>query len=307
MAASAVFWSAVFAFVLVLPRASAWTLLWRNETTPSEIITGQSERNCTRIWHQEGEQFSFDPEGPWCLKFYSDPQCQRNNGITCEGHIWRQIASQNISAFNVYAMPPESRTVFGLTSTSETPTLSSTSTSTAIETPSPTAPEAEQTPTAETSSDTSGTEDDLSGGAIAGIVIGVFVAVAFLCGACFYLGRRTGRKAAAAAAAAAASTAPTAPTDSSLAPRPGTNTDPASGDLSSSAGVHSPPPHSVAAELPKPPALETTEYSPPPVAFIQPPNGVRIIELPGQDRGAELSNTRQVQELEGRGMEKSAR
>ncbi|KAL2817683.1 hypothetical protein BDW59DRAFT_152484 [Aspergillus cavernicola] len=290
MARFPTFWSAYLALVLVLPWASAWTVLWRNETISAEVIDGQSEQNCTQIWHQEGEQFSFDPEGPWCLKFYRDPNCESSNGISCDGRFWRQVASQNLSAFNVYAMPPASRTSFGFVSTSATPTADSSTTTT--ETLTPTAPSADETPAAEASSG----EDDseLSGGAIAGIAIGVVVAVAFLCAACFYLGRRSGRKAAAAARAAPLSN-PSPPDQ----PNTSTNsTSPPSPPPSTTPTVNGPLP--VVAELPKPPMVETplSIYSPAPITYIQPPNGVRMVELQGQNAGVELSNTRQIQELQ---------
>ncbi|KAL4913309.1 hypothetical protein BDW62DRAFT_192781 [Aspergillus aurantiobrunneus] len=284
------------AAALVLPGTSAWTLVWRNETTRSEVEDGQSAQNCTQIWHQEDEQFSWDPEGPWCLKFYSDPTCEHSNGITCEGYLWRQSASQNISGFSVYPMPPASVTAFGFASTSATPTLTAT--------PTPTDSGAEETPISEP---ISGNDTGLSSGAIAGIVVGVCVSVAFLCAVLFYLGRRAGRKAAAAAAAAPASdSSPPAQTNTTTGP-----SSPPSENPSSSPTMVAPGP--MVAELPKTPAVET-EYMPPPVTYIQPPNGLRMMELPGQDGGAELSNTRQVQEmantrqiqeLEGHAMEKS--
>ncbi|KAL4819536.1 hypothetical protein BDW67DRAFT_132840 [Aspergillus spinulosporus] len=300
------FWPRYFASVLLAPRAVAWTLLWRNETTPSSIEDGQSAQNCTQIWHEEGKQFSWDPEGPWCLKFYSDPNCEYSNGISCEGRLWKQQATQNISAFSVYPMPDASVTAFGFASSTATPTTTTTTT-----TSTPTDANAEQTPVAETVSGGSG---KLSAGAIAGIAVGASVAVALLCAVFFYLGRRSrrSRRKAAAAAAAVASSLPK-PDSPSAAPLNTSNStnpsSPPSDDVSSSATLAAS--GTMIAELPKPPMVEVQHV--PPADYTQPPNGTRMVELPGQTPEVELSNThqvqemsvsRQIQELEGHGTEK---
>ncbi|KAL2796567.1 hypothetical protein BJX66DRAFT_133136 [Aspergillus keveii] len=319
MARLSTLWLASLALTSI-PGITAWTLVWRNETTSAEVIDGQDEQDCTQIWHEEGEEFSFDPEGPFCVKFYHDAQCDRSNGIDCSGRMWKQDASQNISAFIVSSMPPASMTAAGFTSDTPTPTPTPTSTTTTTQTSSP-------TPTADAAEeDASSGDNDFSGGAIAGIVIGVLIAVALLCAASFYLGRRTGKKAAtaagaAAAAAAAGGTTSTStsqpPTDPSPPSRSNTHTTmtqipppaPSSTSPSTSVPIYTPPDM---AELPKPPVFETIPPYSQPQGYTQPPNGVRMVELPGQESGAELSSSRQVQEmgnrqiqeLEGRGMEK---
>ncbi|KAL5003071.1 hypothetical protein BDV10DRAFT_65608 [Aspergillus recurvatus] len=302
-------WSAYLSSLLLLPRARAWTLIWRNGTTRSSVEDGQSAQNCTQIWHQKDEEFSWDPEGPWCLKFYSDPTCENSNGITCEGYRWKQPASQNISAFSVYPMPPSSVTAFGFASSAAVPTTASTVT------PTPTDTDADETetPVAEAVS-SDGDNSKLSAGAIAGIAVGAVFAVALLCAAFFYLGRRSRRKAANAAAAAATAlprsdspSASAAPLDTSSSMNPSSSP---SNDVSSSPVLAVPGP--MIAELPKPPTVEIQRV-PPPADQAHPPNGTRMIELPGQILEVELSNSRQVQEmdisrqiqeLEGHGMEK---
>ncbi|KAL4754348.1 hypothetical protein BDW72DRAFT_166706 [Aspergillus terricola var. indicus] len=298
------FWLRYLASLLLVPRVVAWTLVWRNGTTPSSVEDGQSAQNCTQIWHEENREFSWDPEGPWCLKFYSDPICEFSNGITCEGYLWKKQATQNISAFSVYPMPPSSVTAFGFASSSTAiPTTTTTTT------PMPTDANAEETPVVEAVSHGNG---KLSAGAIAGIAVGASIAVALLCAAFFYLGRRSRRKAAAAAAAAAATSLPrsdspsTAPLNTSSSTNPSS---PPSDDLSSSPTLAAA--GTMIAELPKPPMVEIQHVPPP--DYIQPPNGTRMIELPGQTPEVELSNThqvqemsvsRQIQELEGHSIEK---
>ncbi|KAL4940056.1 hypothetical protein BDV06DRAFT_230674 [Aspergillus oleicola] len=278
MAQFSIFWPAYLVLALLLPQSSAWTFLWRNETTNAHIENGQSAQNCTQAWHQEGKQFSWDPEGTWCLKLYSDAKCGHTNGIACEPYIWRKDASQNISAFLVYPMPPSSITAFGLDeTTSVTPTATPMTTATST----PTDAEAEDTATSEAGS---GDHGGLSGGAIAGIVVGAVAAAAVLCAVFFFLGLRIRKRAAAAAA------------DSSDL---NTRTDPSSPhpeNPSSNAMLFQTGP--MVAELPKPPFVET-QYVPDQANHTQPPNGVRMMELPGHDPGHELSNSAQVQEMVG--------
>ncbi|KAL4928776.1 uncharacterized protein BDV17DRAFT_263560 [Aspergillus undulatus] len=273
MAPFATFWSACLVLALVLPQTSAWTFLWRNETTNARVENGDSARNCTQAWHEAGKQFSWDPEGAWCIKLFSDAVCENSNGIACEPYLWRKDASQNISAFLVYPMPPSSITAFGLDSTSAIPTATPASTTT------PTNTDVEQTPTTEPDSSN---DSSLSGGAIAGIVIGAVGAVAILCVAFFVLGLRARKKAAAAAATEAGTS-----TDPSSPP----SEHPSSNATLFDTGL-------MVAELPKPATVET-QYVPDQVTHNQPPNGVRMMELPGHDPGAELSNTTQLQEMVG--------
>ncbi|KAL4807877.1 hypothetical protein BDV18DRAFT_159087 [Aspergillus unguis] len=273
-------------FVLLPLGASAWTFLWRNESTTSSVEDGQSAQNCTQVWHQEDEGFSWDPEGPWCIKLYSDAICAHSNGISCEGYLWRQVASQNISAFSVYPMPPASVTAFGFASSSSTPTPTPTPTTTSTDSGT------DNTPTAEPVSSKDG---GLSHGAIAGIVVGAVAALALLCAAFFFLGRRTARKIAAAAAAAAAKASDAPRSDSSAVPA-SSNTNPSSPpseNLSSSPTLRGSAPMPRIAELPKPATVVERED------HGQPPNGTAVIELPGPIPGGELSNSREVQEMAG--------
>ncbi|KAL4966197.1 uncharacterized protein BDV14DRAFT_171713 [Aspergillus stella-maris] len=285
MARSSPLWLVYLAVTLFSPRTLAWTFLWRNETTNAHIENGQSAQNCTQAWHQEGEQFSWDPEGTWCLKLYSDAKCEHTNGIACEPYLWRKDASQNISAFLVYPMPPSSITAFGLdsiTSATSTPTPSPTTASTTT----PTDASAEETPTGQADSNDDG---GLSGGAIAGIVVGAVAAVAILCVAFFFLGLRNRKKAAAAAAAAASAESG----DSNTGNNPSSLH---SENPSSNATLFDTGP--MVAELPKSSFVQT-HYVSEQANHIQPPNGRRMMELPGNEPGHELSNSAQVQEMLG--------
>ncbi|KAE8345493.1 hypothetical protein BDV24DRAFT_159357 [Aspergillus arachidicola] len=260
MARLSIFYLAYLALTF-LSCANAWTLTWRNETG-AQIVDGDAVQNCTRIYHRKGEEFAFNPEGKWCLKFWDDSTCETQIGKTCEGRRWQQIASRNISAFNVYAMPPADISANGMASTS---TTSTSSTSSTIATTSSATTGVATTETAQSGNDDSG--HLLSGGAIAGIVIGAVAGVAILAGLFFFWGRRK-RNAAAPAA-----------TDTSPAPGPDDRTLPEAVDPS------------------KPAMSETQTQVSSASPYGYPATGAKTVELPGEKVGAELSTSRQLVEM----------
>ncbi|KNG83562.1 hypothetical protein ANOM_009541 [Aspergillus nomiae NRRL 13137] len=256
MARLSIFCLAYFTLTL-LSGANAWTLTWRNDTG-AQIVDGDSIRNCTRIYHEKGQEFAFNPEGEWCLKFWEEPTCQTQIGKTCEGRRWQQIASRNISAFNVYVMPPADISANGMatstSSTSSTTTTTSSASTSAVATET-TQPGGDEPPSS-----------SLSGGAIAGIVIGAVAGVAILAALFFFWGRRK-RNAAA-----------PAPTDTTPAP-----------------GPEQPLPEAV--DPPKPAMSETQTQVSSVSPYGYPVAGGQTVELPGEKVGAELSNSRQLVEM----------
>ncbi|GAB1207570.1 hypothetical protein APSETT445_006294 [Aspergillus pseudonomiae] len=257
MARLSIFALAYFTLTLV-SGANAWTLTWRNDTG-AQIVDGDSIQNCTRIYHEKGQEFSFNPEGEWCLKFWDEPTCQTQIGKTCEGRRWKQIASRNLSAFNVYVMPPADISANGMaTSTSST---SSTTTTTSSASTSAVATETTQP------GDDEPPSSSLSGGAIAGIVIGAVAGVAILAALFFFWGRRK-RNAAALAA-----------TNSTPAPGP----------------EERPLPEAVDPSKPAMSETQTQVSSVSPYGY--PVAGHKTAELPGEKVGAELSNSRQLVEM----------
>ncbi|RHZ57066.1 hypothetical protein CDV55_104593 [Aspergillus turcosus] len=281
------------------PLTSAWTLVWRNSTAGATIINENTPENCTQIWHQQGEPFSWDPEGKWCMHFYKDTACTQIAGYACDGKVWRKDASRNLSAFDVYPMPPESVSVFypstsskSTTSSSETPT-SSAVTTTAAQSQSATSAAASTTPTATSSS------SSLTGGAIAGIVIGAIAALAALAALFFFVGRRNRKPAPPDPKPGATATA-TSPQSPQFPP--GSPLGLVSTNDTASAGA------APAYIVPHKQELAETEMAqaqaqahphlhghPHPRAYAS----SKYVELPGNGGEAELSNSRQVHEMDG--------
>ncbi|RHZ63596.1 uncharacterized protein CDV56_106911 [Aspergillus thermomutatus] len=270
------------------PLTSAWTLTWRNSTAGATIIEENKPENCTRIWHQEGEAFSWDPEGKWCMHFYKDAACSEIAGLACDGKVWRKDASRNLSAFDVYPMPPDSVSVI-FPSTSSTTTTSSPShtptstavTTTAAESQSATSAAATTTPTGPPSS------TSLSGGAIAGIVIGALAALAVLGALFFFLGKRNRKAAQPENPRATSPQTPQFPPGSPLG-------------LVSTSDTGSPAPAYVVPHKQELAEAEMYQASyphphPHPRAYA----GSKFVELPGNGAEAELSNSRQVHEMDG--------
>ncbi|KAF5858328.1 hypothetical protein ETB97_004564 [Aspergillus alliaceus] len=250
-----------FALTL-LSCANAWTLVWRNDTG-AEVVTGNSPRNCTPIYHQKGSEFSFDPEGKFCLQFWKEATCIRSAGVTCEGWKWKQFASQPLLAFNVYDMPPSSVSAYGVGGGDKTrSSMSSTAATTSSTIPAATS--VDPTGTAQ-SGNSNNSGSSLSGGAIAGIVIGVVAGFAIVAASFFFWGRRKRN--------AASST-----------PAPGLH----------EANL----PEAADASKPDTNTSETmTQVSSVPPSTGYTPSMPNVVELPGEKAGAELSNSRQLVEM----------
>ncbi|PYI02841.1 hypothetical protein BO78DRAFT_422140 [Aspergillus sclerotiicarbonarius CBS 121057] len=97
---------------LLIPPTTPWTLTYRNNsTTNATIIHQTAPQPCTPIHHQKGYEFSFDPEGSWCLDFWDEATCETRIGWSCDGLVWRKVASRDIGGFDVYGMPGASTSV----------------------------------------------------------------------------------------------------------------------------------------------------------------------------------------------------
>lgn len=247
----------------VLPSAYAWTFVWRNASDNSFVEHDQQPMSCTQINNAQGELFEWDSEdGPFAISLYANTDCSGPPGGYAT-HIFNKNASKPILSFKVDS------TATTTTSASSTSTTSTSSSSSSSTTQTPTAAATTVSPSSYPSSP-SGTA--LSGGAIAGIVIGVVAGVAIIGGLLFFMGRQKRLK---------------------PKPRP----DPGMGYSDPSYG--SPSSYTLPSSLG--PGLAALDGQKPPQARSAPGSGTgpaRVVELEGDTTAAELSNTHVVNELE---------
>ncbi|KAJ5199731.1 hypothetical protein N7491_009471 [Penicillium cf. griseofulvum] len=190
--------------LLLVPLANAWTFRTTNTTGDTEIARGDEEQQCTKATIGKGKLFTWDPEGSsLCVSIYHDAECESRAGYSCGG--WRKNASKEFLSFDILL---ESE----IEAKRQTSTLALTPTSTsATETASRSTPpsssaasvSASATPTGSTAASganaNTGSSSSLSGGAIAGIVIGVIAAVAIVVAFIVIFMRKKNKKKAAAA------------------------------------------------------------------------------------------------------------
>ncbi|KAK2842923.1 hypothetical protein FQN49_005986 [Arthroderma sp. PD_2] len=170
-----------FIVIAFLPSVThAWTWWWNDGNGDTHIDNGMNNRKCTKMELPEGKQYHWDPEGSMhCISLFSDDSCGDRNGWSCPG--WGpRYQGQNVSLSYLVNRNGEDISSSSSSSTTE-PTATETSTS-ATTTPPPdstSSPTSPSTPIPQTGSGA------LSGGAIAGIVIGAIAMVALVALLCF--------------------------------------------------------------------------------------------------------------------------
>ncbi|KAI9042797.1 EGFR-like transmembrane domain-containing protein [Aspergillus affinis] len=296
--------------ILLLTKiAHTWTFVWRNESGPN-VIHESKPAKCVRIYHEKGEEFSWDPEGAWCLRIWGEATCENMIGWECEHTRWRRDASRNLSAYDVYVMPKDAQKEF-ITETRSTSTSTSSSTETGTTTTT-TAKDAQgsatkgsssatrtgvSTPTPTSTSDADSDDDSssgsLSGGAIAGIVIGAIAGVTVLATIFFLWGRQKPPSVDESGTVMASDTAPQA---MSADPRSGSGYDYSHGGVTGSSNG----PQMTEATTLVPSSDGTSRYADGAHVYRPPGTGLPV-ELPGEMGGVELSNSRQLMEMDGAG------
>ncbi|KAF9884802.1 hypothetical protein FE257_001218 [Aspergillus nanangensis] len=305
MAPKFTIWLALHAACLI-PLTNAWTLIWRNETGP--IIENEySAKTCTRIYHEKGEEFKWDPEGAWCLNFWDEPDCTTRIGLSCNGVAWTKDASRNLSAYNVYPMPDDLKSMYGFVSTTSATTATPTATTLTV------------TPSAETSTESSSSSStttptaqpdkkkndssSLSGGAIAGIAIGAIAGLALIAALCFFLGKRKPKRGGSdIPPSSSAGTRTQPPPPPPMMSPPGTS-DGYSGPVfvptqPSGFPIEHKTPMSVASPTGSQYSQAAPPYSPP-VNGYQHPSAGRVVELPSHVDSRRVVGTRQLSEMDG--------
>lgn len=252
--------------LIFLPLVQAWTFRYTNATNNATILHEIGTLNCTEIDLAGGKLFSWDPEGAkLCVLIFYDAKCLRGAGYSCP--FWKKLASRNF--YGVKIIPNEETasvtisTAIRTSATSVATSAITTASTSSITTPIVTI---SSTPVASKSS----SPPHLSGGAISGVVIGVFCAVLIIATIFFFCGRRQKQNAVLA--------------NQRNTPQGSYKTDKI-GQVEADALMSS----RVISEKP------TDPYS---VGF-RPAPGSRFVELAGQDRTAELAN-RPLHELDTR-------
>lgn len=265
----------IYAFAFV-PLAHAWTFLYTNATGNATILHDTGPSNCTQITLAANKPFSWDPEGQnLCISIYHDHKCDNRGGLSCGVNgAWKKDASSDFWSIQVIDNgEPSSSATPTPTPTSTTATSMTTSTSSTETSPTATATSTSTSTTAAAAASSSGSSS-LSGGAIAGIVVGVIAGIAII-GALFFLyGRRSRNRQQAAAANELLSSSPQGPY-TPQSPMTAVAYPPSSSLGTSEKGV-----------------VSSTTPS------VRPAPGSRVVELAGHDPSAELVNS-PISELDG--------
>ncbi|EAU38501.1 predicted protein [Aspergillus terreus NIH2624] len=186
----------------LLPTTSAWTFVWHNAQNNSFVESGSSNYPCTQVANPEGMAFEYDSEeDPTTIYLYGNTNCAGTPGGQAD-HYLAKAAGNFIGSFRI---------VDRTKSTTATPT-STVTTATTSSTPSATTGTGSAAQTTAAGVATAEGGSALSGGAIAGVVVGVVAGVAIIAAVVFFLVRRRRKSAAAAEAGQAGLAESGAPT-----------------------------------------------------------------------------------------------
>ncbi|KAJ5152396.1 hypothetical protein N7492_010691 [Penicillium capsulatum] len=160
----------------LLPLVQAWTFRYTNSANETTTLHGTKNLDCTDIDLPNRNVASYDPEGTLpCLLIYQGAKCPDSehddvNATSCESWKWTSPANGHFRGIKVLVSGAPTATA-SISIATQTTATTATSTS-----PS-------------TSSDSS-SGLSLSGGAIAGIVVGLVCAFLIFAAIFFFLGRR---------------------------------------------------------------------------------------------------------------------
>ncbi|KAJ5577992.1 uncharacterized protein N7459_006956 [Penicillium hispanicum] len=252
-----------------LPHVNAWTFLYTNTTDNATILHEKGTLGCTRVDLAGGKEFSWDPESSsFCISIYYDDSCTSRGGISCP--TWKKNASTHFGSIEISTDDEASTASVSIVTLAPISTSTATSSTASTPTTTTTSTTADSPATAKSSS-----RPSLSGGAIAGIVIGAIAGVLIIAALCFFLSRR--RRKNAAVITQQANSVPEGP----YTPQTATPGTPATSGPSSM-GI-----------LEKPPSSSIT-----PAAY-RPAAGSRVVDLSGPERPSELGDN-SISELDGR-------
>ncbi|KAI9035195.1 EGFR-like transmembrane domain-containing protein [Aspergillus affinis] len=274
---------------------SAWTFTWRNASSSSFLKNSHDPIPCTNIDQAKGQQFDFHPENDnFNFYIWATENCTGDYAGYTTPDVWRKKASKDMHSYLVdYGDESGPKSTALATASTATTGTSTSSTSTASSTASSTGSATSLTGTGTAAASTSASSDAnngpaISGGAIAGIVIAVVAGLSILGAGFFYLGRRARRG----NTNLPGSSLSQPPPPSSSQPQnmyPSPSSIPPSSSHGRSGGAEI----SFGAEAQYPQAHGPTKQMD--LSGTQ----KAWVELPGEDMAAELSVSRQVNELDG--------
>ncbi|KAJ5160138.1 uncharacterized protein N7482_007142 [Penicillium canariense] len=191
-----------------IPATAAWVFSWTNSSGGFLTDHGDVIQSCKVVDNPKGNIFDWDPQsGNYCIYLYNNNNCtDPSAGYTCKSWPWsNHVAGSYIHSYEVVANGTDttsstsnttsttstssSASTSTMTSTTQTSAVA-TSTSTAANTSSPAT-----TPIAASSDNRTSKGSSLSGGAIAGIIVGVLAAAAIAGILFFFLCWRPRKKA----------------------------------------------------------------------------------------------------------------
>jgi hypothetical protein len=178
-------------YFICLPSVSAWIFTWHEPNGKLQAFHDDNEMNCEKMDNPVGNVFDWSPQaGHWCIFLYENDKCEEPSaGNTCKTYAWTNHPStKHLLSFKVM------NNTAGFDPSTAIPSATTTTTTDAK--PSPTSKVVTTTTdTKDAASSSPGassidSEPTVSGGAIAGIVVGVVAAVAIAGILVFFLIRR---------------------------------------------------------------------------------------------------------------------
>lgn len=159
---------------LLAQSASPWSFQWRDDDGLATIEAGKEKTGCKVIDHGKNQPYEWDPKGGhFCIQVFHDNKCERLAGYSC--NPWPHDSTADLKSFKVNGTLTTDEDIWSSTTTKSASTTTSSLTTSAIKDPPP--PTDSSTTLPQSDTDDKGNDDSLSGGAIAGIVIGIVAVV----------------------------------------------------------------------------------------------------------------------------------
>lgn len=190
-------------YLAYVPSATAWVFSWTNSTGGLLIDHGDAVQSCKAIDNPKGNIFDWDAKGGnFCIYLYNNGNCSDPSaGYTCKAWPWsNHVAGSYIHSYEIVlnntdtTSTTSSSSSTSKTSTSTTSSSTQTSASPVATTAATNTSSATTTPIAANTNTNTSKSSSLSGGAIAGVIVGVLAALAIAGILFFFLCWRPRRK-----------------------------------------------------------------------------------------------------------------